>query len=121
MLVPIERGEKLMKLKFILTFLLAFCIFASSAEASYFLPYSLAKRENDQFAKQICAKERQCTGWGSRCERITRSRIDCIAADFSEGYEPGEELECTIPMHWGVSYRGYVQLKRHGSPRCFSI
>jgi hypothetical protein len=110
-----------MKLKLSLTCLLAFCVLVSNAEASYFLPYGVVKRESDAFAKSVCHKARNCTAYGSRCERITRSRIDCIAADFLEGYEPGEEIECTIPLHWGISYRGTLQLKRHGSPHCVSI
>jgi hypothetical protein len=113
-----------MKVKVVLAALVALLVLAGSAEAFvYHMGYGQAKRETLAYEKEVCAKERGCTGFGVGfpCLRASESRFDCIMALFFEGTRPGEEIECNSVLHWGVNRSGFVALKSEGRPKCFAV
>ena len=113
-----------MKMKLTLAALLAFFVLAGSAQAFHWhMRYGQAKHASREFVEQLCGEDRVCTGFGvGHCLRISDSRFDCeVGTFYAESPGPGEETECNIVLHWGVSHSGYMTLKRHGSPNCFQI
>jgi hypothetical protein len=112
-----------MKIKVIVVSLLAFLVFAASSSAFiYHLRYGQAKHASLSLARELCSEVSECTGYATgQCYRARESRFDCAIGLFSPGDEPGEEIECTTVLHWGVSHDGYVALKRRGPFHCFSV
>lgn len=113
-----------MKLKVLAVSLLAFFVIVGSAQAFvWHLRVSTARHETERFIRGICEEEGpECTAWaGYRCNRISESRVDCLAATWGPGYSIEEEIECYLTLHWGVNYEGVVALKNHGQARCISV
>lgn len=111
-----------MKLKWGFVSLLMFLAITGVAQAFvWHLSMSLARTENVKLAREICEEDRECIAWsGRQCQRVSESRIDCLAAIWYPGAQEGEEIQCDTIMHWGTDRNGYVVLKRHGRPHCFS-
>ncbi len=104
--------------------LFAFLVLVSSADAfQWHMRYGQAKHASRVFIQEACREDHECTGYGvGQCSRISSSRFDCEAGLFYANTPGlGEELECNIALHWGVSYSGYVVLKNHGQPHCFQV
>jgi hypothetical protein len=112
------------KTKIALAALLALLALAGTAQAfQWHMRYGQAKHATREFAEQLCHEDRQCTGFGvGQCNRVSNSRYDCTMGAFYQGfYEPGDEVECDIVLHWGVDHAGFVKLKNYGSPNCRQI
>lgn len=113
-----------MKVKLAVAVLAAFLLLAGTAQAfEWHMRYGQAKHESRAFVEQVCREDRECTGFGvGQCFRISSSRFDCEVGTFYANYpEYGEEMECNLPLHWGVSYYGEVVLKNHGRAHCFQV
>jgi hypothetical protein len=101
-----------------------FMVFAGEATAFvWHLGYGQAKNATKNFAKEVCREDPECKSWGvGPCLRRSESRFDCTMGVFyRDFFEPEDEAECDIVLHWGVDRAGYVALKRHGPPHCFQI
>ncbi len=101
-----------------------FLALAGTADAfRWHLGYGQAKHETRVFAEESCREDRKCVAYAvGRCNRISDSRIDCLAGLLYKGIaEPGDEVACDIVLHWGVSRRGEVALKNYGRPNCRPI
>jgi len=103
----------------VLVLVLAGLFAATSAQAFvWHLAIPKARAENERFARDLCESDRECTYWaGSKCQRVTESRVDCIAATWYPE-EPGYETQCWTVTHWGVNYSGYIVLKNRGPVHC---
>jgi hypothetical protein len=113
-----------MKLGIGIAALVAFLMLAGTAEAFHWhLGYGQAKHATREFAEETCRAERKCVAYGvGPCKRVTDSRVDCVAAFLYKGVsEPGDEVACSIILHWGVNHSGEVALKNHGSPNCREV
>lgn len=95
-----------------------------TAEAfRWHLGYGQAKHATRVFAEEACREERKCIGYAvGRCERVSDSRVDCLAGLLYKGVaEPGEEVACEIVLHWGVRRGGQLVLKNNGRPNCRQV
>jgi hypothetical protein len=113
-----------MKIKLGIAALAAFLILVGSAEAfQWHLGYGQAKHATRVFAEEVCREEHKCIGYAvGPCKRASASRIDCLAGLLYKGVaEPGDEVACSIALHWGVSHGGELVLKNHGSPNCHPV
>ncbi len=102
----------------------SFLALAGTAAAfQWHLGYGQAKHETRLFAEETCRHERKCIGYAvGPCERISASRIDCVAGFLYKGVtEPGDEVACNIALHWGVNHNGELALKNHGSLNCRKV
>jgi hypothetical protein len=110
-----------MKIRLGIAALAAFLILAATAEAfQWHLGYGQAKHATKVFAEEVCHEDHKCIGYAvGPCERASESRIDCVAGLLYKGVaEPGDEVACSIALHWGVNHNGGVALKNHGRPNC---
>jgi hypothetical protein len=110
-----------MRVKVGVAALAAFLSLVGTAEAfQWHLGYGQAKQATREFAQETCRREHKCAAYAvGRCQRASESRVDCAAAFLYKGVnEPGDEVACTIVLHWGVSHSGELALKRHGRPQC---
>jgi hypothetical protein len=99
-------------------------VWATPADAfEWHLKFPQAKNESRQFIEALCREEAECTGYGvGGCRRMSSSRVDCLVGAFYEDQpKVGEEVECTIVLHWGVDRRGTVVLKNYGPPHCSRV
>jgi hypothetical protein len=87
--------------------------------ASYVLPYGAAEHETNKFAREVCERERHCTGWKTDRKRRGPRSVSCGFTTFSYRYVFGERLnlECESAINWGVR-NGRVALVRSGEPHC---
>jgi hypothetical protein len=87
------------------------------------LGFGQAKHATREFAEETCRIEHKCVAYAvGSCKRISDSRVDCAAAILYKGVnEPGDEVACSIILHWGVSHSGELALKNHGSPNCREV
>jgi hypothetical protein len=113
-----------MKIKLAVASLLAFLVIGVSSVPTadafvWHMSYGQAKNATKEFAKEACAQDGKCLGWGTgQCYRKSQSHFACAMGLFFAGAELGEEVECDMVLHWGVSASGYMVLKRHGRPHC---
>jgi hypothetical protein len=100
-----------------------FVLVAVAAAFQWHMSYGQAKHSTREFAQAFCEEDRECVAWGvGPCLRRSSSRFDCtMGAFYKNFYEPGDEAECDIALHWGVSRSGYVTLKNHGLPNCHRV
>jgi hypothetical protein len=119
--VPTTMRMKLTLLVSLLAFALISVVGVSSADAFVWqMRYGQAKNATKNFAKESCAEDSECLGWGTgQCYRRSDSHFACEMGLFFSGVEPEEEIECDVVLHWGASRDGYIVLKRHGPPHCF--
>jgi hypothetical protein len=113
-----------MKIKVVLMSLLAFFVLVAAAQAfQWHMSYGQAKHSSRVFVQHVCREDPECTGYGiGQCRRISESRFDCeVGTFYADSPAPGEETECNMLLHWGVSKSGYVVLKRHGPLHCFLV
>jgi hypothetical protein len=113
-----------MKIKLLITSVTVFFLLAAGAQAfQWHMTYNQAKHSSKEFAIEACHEDRRCSGYGvGQCRRISESRFDCLVGlFFADPSGSGEEVECDLPLHWGASYEGYIELKNHGKPHCFPI
>jgi hypothetical protein len=113
-----------MRSKLSVSALLAFFVLVGSAQAfQWHMRYGQAKHASREFVEGACRADSECTGYGvGQCARVSGSRFDCeVGTFYAESPAPGEETECNVLLHWGVNRAGYVVLKRHGTPHCFSV
>lgn len=115
-----------MKSKILAVSLVVVVFLAIAGSASAFvwhLSVPVARHNTERLMKSLCEEEGpECTGWaGSQCERISESRVDCLGATWSPGYSIEEEIECYLVLHWGVSYKGVVELKNRGKIKCIPV
>lgn len=110
--------------KLVVSVLVAFFLVAASAQAfQWHMGYGQAKHASKEFAQAACHEDNKCSGYGvGQCLRKSESRFDCEAGLFyANAPEPGEEVGCSILLHWGVGHTGVVELKNYGKPRCFTV
>lgn len=107
----------------IAVFAVSLALTATAEAFQWHLGYGQAKHATRVFAEETCRHEHKCIGYAvGPCERISESRIDCVAGLLYKGVaEPGDEVACNIVLHWGVSHNGEVALKNHGSPNCREV
>jgi hypothetical protein len=113
-----------MKVKLSLVVCCASLAFVSSAQAFHWhMRYGQAKHASKAFVQEACREDSKCTGYGvGQCYRASEGRFDCeVGTFYADTPSLGEELECNIALHWGVSYSGYMVLKNHGTPHCFQV
>lgn len=113
-----------MRLKvLVLTVTAFFALVATASAFHWHLGYGQAKHATREFAEAFCEEDRDCVAWGvGRCVRRSDSRVDCtMGAFYKDFYEPGDEVECDIVLHWGVNRSGYIDLKNYGSPNCHRL
>lgn len=114
-----------MKVRLMVLFSLVFFVFVvGSAEAFHWhIRYGQAKHASKEFAFEACKSDHKCAGYGvGQCYRASESRFDCeVGLFYADSPGPGEETECNIPLHWGVSRSGYLTLKNHGQVHCFQV
>ena len=113
-----------MKLKVLAVAATAFFVIVGGASAfTWHLSVPVARHESERLMKGLCEEEGpECLGWaGSKCEWVSESRVDCLGATWSPGYSIEEEIECYLVLHWGVSYRGVVELKNRGKFKCIAV
>jgi hypothetical protein len=93
---------------------------AASADGFvWHLRYGQAKNAAKEEARRTCNRVRGCEAYGvGQCYRRAASRYDCSVGYWFPGTEGPEENICTVILHVGVSYNGYVQIKNSGPPRC---
>ena len=96
---------------------------AATADAFvWHMSYGQAKNSTKEVARELCREDRECIRWAvGPCRRKSESSFSCEMAHFFRGAEPGEEIKCTIILHWGVEKGGYIDLKRAGRPHCAAI
>jgi hypothetical protein len=98
--------------------------FVGSAQAfQWHLGYGQAKHATKEFAEESCREDRKCSGYAvGPCRRVSNSRVDCVAGLlYKDVAEPGDEVECSIVLHWGVSRGGNLVLKNYGRPDCVQV
>lgn len=95
------------------------------AQAAPFLPFPVAQRFAESFAKGVCHYEHECTGYSAVCVRGTPSEIGCAYANyFPIAPHAGEETECISRLRVMASWRNgrdFVGYKRIGQPHCILV
>lgn len=113
-----------MRIKVLVLAVAAFFAIVTTASAFHWhLGYGQAKHATREFAQALCEEDHKCVAYGiGRCIRRSDSRIDCGLGTVEKNfYEPGDEVECDLVLHWGVDREGYIALKNHGLPNCHRL
>jgi hypothetical protein len=96
---------------------------AATADAFvWHMRYGQAKNATKEVARELCREDKECLDWkAGPCRRKSESSFSCEMAHYFAGTQPGEEIRCTITLHWGVDKGGYMDLKRTGRPHCAPV
>jgi hypothetical protein len=100
-----------MKVKVVLSSLVAVLLLSAVAEAAFFLPFGQARRLSKVWVREACEERGpSCATWKvGHCARIAAERVDCVAAIV---FHSGEF--CVFILENRVKSDGYVhQRRRH--------
>ena len=110
-----------MRVKLLVSVLAVFFLLTAGAQAfQWHLSHGQAEHSSKEFAEAVCDQDKKCSDYEvGQCLRRSESRFDCeVGFRYADQPKPGEEVECHMPLHWGVNQKGLVVLKNYGKLRC---